>query len=119
MTDVQFDPETGEIIEPTAPPPPKPGRRPRTAKKKPPVSNGPRVPLDETKRQKFERLAEHRFGRIVRALHNMRGLGRNQGSYEYGEADVERLRVKLQAEVDETIGEMKRRGKPVQTKLFG
>jgi hypothetical protein len=117
MTDVQFDPETGEVIEPAVLPMPKP--RKRITKKKPPTSNGPRVPLDETKRQKFERLAEFRFGRIVRALHYMRGLGRNQGAYEYGEADVERLRTKLQAEVDEALGEMKRRGRPIQTKLFG
>lgn len=116
MTDEFVDPQTGEITEQPAAAPPQPKRR-RTAKKK---GNGRvPVPADEGRREKFERLAEQRFGKIVAAFHVLRKIGRNQGAYEYGEADVEQIRVKLQAELDETLGELKRRGKPPQTKLFG
>lgn len=118
MSDVPFDSVTGEILDqPPAPPPPKPTR------KRKPKSNGKahRIPppADETRRAKFCRLAEQRFGNVVKALHILRKLGRNQGSYDYDDADVEQIQAKLAAELLAACGEMMRRGKPVQTKLFG
>jgi hypothetical protein len=113
----QFNPETGEIIgrrEPQPQPPAAP-RKPRKARKK---ANGRApVPADESRRAKFVRLAKGRFERIVRAIHTMRSLGRNQAAYEYGDADIEVITDRLVAELEAMKNEMKRRGRPVQTSL--
>lgn len=116
MNDINFDPETGEVLnEPPAAVPvqPKPVRK--RAKKK---GNG-RVPIpaDESRRAKFVRLANNRFDRIVKAMHVMRALGRNQSAYEYGDADIDRITDLLVAELEAVKAEMKRRGRPAQTKL--
>ena len=112
MNEIPFNPETGEILE--APQQPTPRRR----KKKRTNGNGRApIPADETKRQKFIRLASQRFDRIVRSIHVMRGLGRNQSAYEYGDADVDQITDKLVAELEAMAAEMKRRGRPIQTKL--
>lgn len=117
MTDVrqEFDPETGEILEPPAAAPAPQPKRKRVAKKK---ANG-RIPPppDETKRQKFVRLANQRFNRVVKALHVLRSLGRNQSAYEYGDGDIDQITDKLVAELEAVAAEMKRRGRPVVTKL--
>ena len=116
MTDQLHDSVTGEIREqPVGPPAPLPIRKKRSRKKSARIP----PPADETKRAKFERLAEQRFGSVVKALHVLRKLGRNQGAYEYGDNDVEQIREKISAELEAACAELKRRGKPVQTKLFG
>jgi hypothetical protein len=112
MNDIAFDPETGEVIEPQ----PAPASKPRRSRKKRGNGRTP-IPADETKRQKFVRLANHRFDRVVKAMHILRSLGRNQGSYEYGDADVDQITDKLVAELEAMAAEMKRRGRPIQTKL--
>jgi predicted secreted protein len=113
MTEVLHNPVTGEIIES------KPNlSQPIHPSPMPDLAPAP-VPADETKRAKFERLAEQRFGNVVKALHVLRKLGRNQSDYEYDDEDVDLIREKIFAEVDAACGELKRRGKPVQTKLFG
>jgi hypothetical protein len=121
MNDVNFDPETGEILEPPSAPVQPAHEKPKRARKpkpKRPAGNGRApIPKDETKRQKFLRLVNQRFDKIVKAVHHMRGLGRNQASYEYGDADVDRVVDLLVAELQAMAAEMKRRGKPVQTKL--
>jgi hypothetical protein len=129
MTEVLHNPVTGEIIE-SKPnlsqpihPSPMPDLAPAPVRRRRKKSNGkahrPPPPADETKRAKFERLAEQRFGNVVKALHVLRKLGRNQSDYEYDDEDVDLIREKIFAEVDAACGELKRRGKPVQTKLFG
>lgn len=127
MNDVAFDPETGEILEqpqPTRRPPPPvhdpdlQPPKPRRSRRKKPNGNGRMpVPKDETKRQKFLRLANQRFDKIVRAILHMRGLGRNQSAYEYGDTDIDRISDLLVAELEAMKAEMKRRGRPIQTKL--
>jgi hypothetical protein len=76
-----------------------------------------RVPESETRREKFMRIAQLRFDRIVHAIHTMRGLGRNQQAYEYGDIDVDRITDLLVAELEAMKAEMKRRGRPTQIKL--
>jgi hypothetical protein len=67
----------------------------KRAKKK---GNGrtPVLPLDEP--APVRTLANGRFTSIVR--HAAAQARQNQSAYEYGEADVERIRVKLQAELE-------------------
>lgn len=114
MNDVQFDPETGEVLEQPAPAPEKPKR----LRKKKPRSNGRApVPADESKRDKFLRLVTQRFDRIVNAIHVMRGLGRNQSSYEYSDADVDQVTDMLVAELQAMAAELKRRGRPEKPRL--
>lgn len=113
MTDVQFDPETGEVLS-EAPVPHPPAKKKRARKK---ASTRQPIPADETRRQKFLRLVNHRFDRIVHAMHVMRALGRNQASYEYGDADIDRIFDLLVAELEQMAAEMRRRGRPAQTKL--
>jgi hypothetical protein len=114
-----FDPGTGEILDgstgsPQPPPAPAPVKRARKKKR----GNG-RIPPppDETKRARFIRLANRRFDQIVHAMHVMRSLGRNQSAYDYGDADIDQITDKLVAELEQMKAEMKRRGRPVQTRL--
>jgi hypothetical protein len=112
IDDVRFDPETGEILEPAAPP--APAKKKRARKK--PNGRAP-IPENEGRREKFVRLANNRYDRIVKAIHTMRGLGRNQSSYDYGDADIDQITDMLVAELEAMKAELKRRGRPQQTKL--
>ena len=100
MTDAQFDPETGGVIEQAAPPPLKPVRK-RAAKKKP---NGRAVPLDETPRQRFLRSSATRMKQALTAIDLIAGFGRNRANYENDEGDAERLAARL----EDAIGRMQR-----------
>lgn len=101
MTDVQFDPETGEIIEPAAPPAPKPVRK--RAKKKP-NGRGAQIPENETPRQRFLRSSATRMKQALTAIDLIAGFGRNRANYEYDEDDAGRLAVRL----EDAIGRMQR-----------
>lgn len=151
MSDTNFDPETGEILEqppippaaqattinghgdvvidngprvtpapPQAPPPAAPAARPARTRRAPKKRASSRVPPppDESRRDRFIRIATGRFNSVVTALRILRKIGRNQSSYEYGDQDLERIRSKLQEELDQTMVKLKREGPPQQIKLF-
>lgn len=107
MTETQFDPETGEIIEPAAPH--LPAKKTGPGKK----ANGKsRIPADETKRQKFVRLVDPRVVRAITAIRRIGKLGgRNAGHYEYGEEDVGKIVEALSREIVQLEKTMIR-GKP-------
>ena len=102
MTDAQFDPETGEVIEPTVPPAPKPVRK-RTAKKKP-NGRGTQIPENETPRQRFLRSSAIRMKQALTAIDLIASFGRSRDYYEYDEADAGRLIMRL----DDAISRMRR-----------
>lgn len=95
MTDVQFDPKTGEVLnEPPAAVPAQPKRK-RAAKKK---ANG-RAPVleNETPRERFLRKAEIRMKQALTAIDLIASFGRNRANYEYSEADAAKLAARLEA----------------------
>lgn len=69
--------------------------------KTPPIpANSHTQPL-ETKRQKFERLAVARVKKILKSIDIMKNIGRNRSSYEFDNADVEKIIIALRRKVDE------------------
>lgn len=56
---------------------------------------------NETKREKFVRLAENRTNRILSTL-VLLGNCSNTGAYEYSQKDVEKIFKAIQAQVDAT-----------------
>lgn len=112
MNDVQFNPETGEILDPPAAAPVQPNgpveqQKPRRRRRAPPKRTRPPIPADETKRQKFVRLVDPRVSRAIAAIRRIGKLGgANSSNYEFGQDDVDKIVAALSHEVtrlDETM----------------
>jgi hypothetical protein len=101
MTDVQFDPETGEILEPPVPAvQPAPERPKRARKPKPKRGNGRvHIPENETPRERFLRSSSTRMKQALTAIDLIAGFGRSRANYEYGDGEAERLASRLEAAV--------------------
>lgn len=97
MTEVQFDAETGEILEPA----------------KPHRGNGKsKVRPDETKREKFVRLVDPRMNKALAAIRRIGLLGgTNASHYEFGEQDIGKIIQTLSHEITQ-LEKTLERGKP-------
>lgn len=74
------------------------------------------IPENETKRQKFLRLANPRIAKIYTGMQSLGKLGTN--AYERTDADVESLRAVLQRELDAVCEKLKP-GAPGEAKQAG
>jgi hypothetical protein len=88
-----FDPVTGEIVEPPIAQP--------VREKKPARKNGKaRVPADESKRDKFVRLVDPRVNRAILAIRRIARLGgANAGHYDFDEEDIGKIVQVLSKEI--------------------
>ena len=99
MTETQFDPETGEILEPPASHPPAKKKR---ARKK---ANGrAHIPENETPRDRYLRSSTKRMTDALTALDLIGAFGRNRANYEYDILDTDRLVARL----EEALADMQR-----------
>jgi hypothetical protein len=123
---VNYDPETGEILDsptqpgpatpppaqPTPPTPPPPPQTPpvkRRAKKKPARGNGAKhIPEDETPRERFLRSAATRMGQALTAIDLLASFGRSRGHYEYSEPDAVRMIGRLEDAIERMRRELAR-----------
>jgi hypothetical protein len=67
-----------------------------------PRPNGSKRPQgrpEETKRDKFKRLAKGRMHSAIKRIRMLARMGGNASAYEYDEADVEKIVFQLQEEV--------------------
>jgi hypothetical protein len=98
------------------PQPAAPAPTPRTRRnRKKQRSNGRApIPENESPRQRFERVADGRVKAVIKAIRVLKKLGRNQGSYDYTEGDIEFMFERLSAELDELRAAMKPREKEGQ-----
>lgn len=69
--------------------------------KTPPIPANSHTQPIETKRQKFERLAVARVKKILKSIDIMKNIGRNRSSYDFTNADVEKIIIALRRKVDE------------------
>jgi hypothetical protein len=106
MTDVNFDPETGEILEPPAAAPAQPPKRIR--KKKPRGNGRAPIPENETPRERFLRVSAIRMKDALTAIDLLASFGRNRKNYEYGEADAAKLTQRLDAALSRLCVELAR-----------
>ena len=74
-----------------------------------------KVPENETKRQRFERVAGERMSRVLADLAKLRNTSATQ--YEYTEADVNKMRAQLINAVEKTISHFERR-QPISPESF-
>ena len=98
MTELQFDPKTGEILDPPA---------------KPHRGNGKsKIRADESKREKFVRLVDPRMNKALEAIRRIGKLGgTNASHYEFGDDDIGKIIEALAKEVA-ALEKTLERGKP-------
>jgi hypothetical protein len=101
-----FDPTTGEIIEPPAAPPQTPPRK-RASRKKRGNGRAP-IPENETPRDRYLRSSETRMKGALLAIDLVGAFGRNRGNYEYSDQEAERLVARLEAAIADTKRDLAR-----------
>lgn len=67
-----------------------------------------KVPANETPRQRFQRVAGSRLGNVVANLENVGKLRKGEKTYDFSQADIDKIRAGITAKLDDACRSMEK-----------